>query len=61
MAQAHVARDRQARPGLGQARGIEAVLFEQWLWVMAVTGYCVRQAMDETYGQVTQAHRLLHI
>ncbi|MNT73721.1 hypothetical protein D3C72_2124640 [compost metagenome] len=49
VAQAHVARYRQPGTGFAQARGIKAVLIEQWLWIDAMTAHGIGQAMNKAH------------
>ncbi len=56
MAEAHVARDRQARPGFGQAPLVEAVLLEQCCGLDAGGEQGVGQRLDEADREVAEAN-----
>ena len=57
MPQAHVARDREPRHRLAQARRIKAVLVEQRQGVMTAAAHRIRQLLHETDRQIPQTHR----
>ncbi|MNP39776.1 hypothetical protein D3C76_1333640 [compost metagenome] len=52
----HIAWDRQARAGFGQACGVQAVLFQQCRRVLAPVAHSLGQAMDKAHRQVAQTH-----
>src|SRR3990167_7735309 len=56
VAEAHIARDRQACAGFCQACSVEAKLIEQWLGVVAKPQQAVAQAVDKADGKVAKAH-----
>ncbi|VTM09157.1 Uncharacterised protein [Pseudomonas aeruginosa] len=56
MAQAHVAGNRQARAGFGQAPLVEAVLLEQRCGIDAGGEQGIGQGLDEADREVAEAH-----
>lgn len=58
VAQVHVARNRQARPGFGQAPIIQPITQQQWLRIVAELAERFGQGLDEAYRQLAQAHAL---
>lgn len=57
MAQAHEARDADARAGLAQQRGGDAVALQQRGGVMAEAAQGRLQAVEESYREITEFHR----
>ncbi|MNN13039.1 hypothetical protein D3C81_1260560 [compost metagenome] len=57
VAQAHIARNRQTRPGLGQSRGVQTILLQQRLRIRPMTAHGVGEAVNEAHRQVPEAHR----